>query len=156
MMGMVYQWKPESRIKIDAQKAGEEMERIRVRNNGRLDIHALVKAAKAKASPFHEHFDWDDKIAADKHRLQQASHLIVCIEVMIEEQPESKPIRAFVSVVRDADRSYTSINHAMSDDELRQQVIRQAWSELAAWKARHAELVEFARVFSVIEEVKVA
>lgn len=156
MMAMVYQWKPEARIKIDAQSAGEEMERIRVRNNGRLEPRAVLKAAKAKSSPFHNHFEWDDQIAAGQYRLAQAGHLIRCIEVTIEDQPQTKPIRAFVSVIRDEDRSYTSVAHAMSDAELREQVIKQAWAELAAWKARHAELIEFARVFAVIEEVKAA
>lgn len=155
-MGMVYSWRPEAHIKIDAQRAGEEMERIRVRQNGRLESKDVVKAAKPKSSPLHPHFEWDDRAAADAYRVTQAGYLIRSIQVEIAKPTgELAPIRAFVSVVRDEDRSYTSVEHAMSDDELRQQVVQQAWSELQSWRKRHAELVEFAKVFAVIEKTKI-
>lgn len=151
-MAMVYQWKPGSHVKIDAQAAGEEMEAIRVRNNGRLDTGAVVEAAKDDASPLHDHFEWDDQLAAGAWRNEQAGHLIRCITVTLDKQNgESAPIRAFVSVKRDEDRSYTSVQHAMTDAELRAQVVQAAWAELQAWRQRHAELIEFSKVFAVIE-----
>ena len=154
---MIYQWKPESHIKIDAQAAGLKMEQIRVRNNGRLEPSLVVEEAKKKNSVLHPHFEWDDGIAATKYRKDQASYLIRSIEVTVKDDGgASQPIRAFVSVVREKDRSYTSVQHAMSDEELREQVIKQAWKELQAWKDRHKELMHFAKVFAVIEEVKAA
>jgi hypothetical protein len=65
------------------------------------------------------------------------------------ERPET--IRAFVSVKRDEDRSYTSILHALSDDGLRAQVVAQAWADLEAWHKRYAELAEFAKFFVLIK-----
>lgn len=153
---MIYQWKEGSRISIDAQAAGEEMERIRVVNNGRLDAKDVVIAAAEAASPLHEHFEWNDAAAAERWRLEQAGHLIRCITVEIGEHEGTEPIRAFVSVVRDEDRSFTSIQHAMSDVDLRKQVISQAWTELEAWRKRHAELIEFARVFTAIDQARPA
>lgn len=156
-MGMVYQWKPEARVKVDPQVAGEELERIRVWNNGRLEAANVVEASKEPEAPLHHEFEWDDKTAADKWRLDQAGYLIRSITILAEKPDgDAAPVRAFVSVKRDEDRSYTSIAHALSDEELRAQVIRQAWAELEAWRHRHAELVEFAKVFSLIDQARAA
>jgi hypothetical protein len=152
MMGMVFQWKPEAHCKVDAQLAGEEMERIRTKANGRLTPQGLVDASRDPSAPLHPEFEWDDDEAAKAWRRNQASYMIRSITVLREAGAEDEaPIRAFVSVMREEDRSYTSIAHALSDEELRAQVVAQAWSELAAFRKRYAELKEFAQVFALLE-----
>ena len=95
--------------------------------------------------------------AATASRLDQAGNLIRAIDVVItKDETEAKPIRAFVSVVRDKDRSYTSVQHALSDADLRAQVVAQAWAELEAWRKRHAELVEFAALFAAMDQARAA
>lgn len=154
---MIYQWKSGAHIKIDAQKAGEEMESIRTRNNGRLEADHVVHAARDETSPLHPHFEWDDEAAAGKYRNEQAGHLIRCITVEMPKRDGTEaPMRAFVSVVRDEDRSYTSVAHALADPELRRQVLNQAWRELEAWRQRNAELTELAEVFSAIDQARPA
>lgn len=149
---MIYKWKPQGApAGIDAQVAGEELERIRTFNNGRLEPKSVVDASRPKDAPLHPAFEWNDKKAAESWRQDQASHMIRHIEVTVDETGEKPPIRAFVSVKREEDRSYTSIQHALSDNDLRAQVVAQAWSDLEAWRKRYAELVEFAKVFAVIE-----
>jgi len=152
---MIYKWKTGSHHSpdIDAQVAGEELERIRVRHNGRLENADVVDAAKDERSPLHPAFEWDDETAAHAYRLDQAGNLIRAVDVVIEKPSgEARPIRAFVSVKRDEDRSYTSVQHALSDVDLRAQVVAQAWAELEAWRKRHAELVEFAAVFATMDQ----
>ncbi len=153
----VYRWKPGSTAKVDAQVVGETLEALRVRQNGRLESEDVLDVARDPTSPLHPHFEWDDSIAAEAHRLDQARYLIRSIEVEVEKADAPPvPIRAFVSVQRDADRSYTSTAHALSQPDLRAQVLAQAWRELEAWRNRHAELVEFARVFATIDEARPA
>lgn len=155
-MAMVYRWKPLTSVAVDAQAAGEELERIRVSRNGRLVQEDVVAEAKDKANPLHPAFEWNDRKAAHAYRLDQAGYMIRSITVVMsepEQEQEREPIRAFVNVQRDDDRSFTSIAHAMSDEDLRAQVIARAWKELHDWRKRHAELVEFARLFTVIDEV---
>lgn len=156
MGAMVYSWRPGVSPAVPAQVAGEEMERIRVHNNGRLTQEDIVEAAKPKTAPLHPAFEWNDKKAAEQWRLEQASYMIRHIAVAVSGSADRAPIRAFVNVTRDEDRSYTSIAHAMSDGELRHQVIAAAWKELEDWRKRHTELVEFARLFTVIEELRPA
>lgn len=150
---MIYKWKNGAGpTGIDAQAAGEELERIRVHNNGRLEPRFVVEASRPREAPLHNAFEWNDKKAADAWRQNQASYMIRHVDVVVEEGDKPPtPIRAFVSVKRDEDRSYTSIQHALSEDELRQQLVAQAWSDLEAWRKRYAELVEFAKVFALIE-----
>lgn len=152
-----YVWKPGSKAKVDAQVAGEELERIRTWRNGRLDPQDVIEASRDPGAPLHPAFEWDDAKAAVEHRREQAKYLIRSVEVVIDRgAAEASPIRAFVSVERDADRSYTSTFHALADPELRRQVVASAWRELEAWQKRHAELVEFAGIFAQIDKARVA
>lgn len=151
---MIYKWKEERAYRVPAQVVGQELEKLRTKFNGRLEPDMVVHVAKSASHPLHELFEWDDNVAAQAYRVGQARAVIRSIEVVIEEAPKSKPVRAFVSVVRDRDRSYTSVQHAMSDEDLRKQVLMQAMSELEAWRKRYAELVELANVFAAIDEAR--
>lgn len=156
-MGMVYQWTSGAHCSVPAQTAGEEMERIRVRQNGRLEAADVVRESRDPAAPLHPEFEWDDDKAADAYRVEQAKYLIRHIAVEMQtRQGDDTPVRAFVSVVRDSDRSYTSTAHALSDVELRQQVLASAWRELESWRNRHAELTELAEVFATIDQARAA
>lgn len=153
---MIYQWREGARQAAEAQPVGEELERLRIRHNGRLEPEWVVHAAKRLENPLHPLFEWDDSVAAQNWRVDQARAVIRAVEVVIEEAKEAKPVRAFVSIVRENDRSYTSIADAMSDPELRGQVLRNALKELEAWRHRYAELVELATVFAAIDEARPA
>jgi hypothetical protein len=154
---MIYQWKPEARVKVDAQKAGEELERIRTWHNGRLEAKDVVEASRERGAPLHAAFEWNNARAAAAYRIEQAKYLIRSIEVVVDSAiEEARPVRAFVSVVRDEDRSYTSVSHALADPDLRRQVLVGALRELEAWRDRYAELVELANVFAAIEEARTA
>ena len=115
----------------------------------------MVEESRDPAAPLHPAFEWDDKKAATAYRVEQASHIIRHIDVVIDKgNGDNSPIRAFVSVKRDEDRSYTSVLHALSDEVLRAQVLAQAWGELEAWRRRHAELAEFADIFAQIDKAR--
>lgn len=152
---MIYQWKDGGRHKVAAQTAGEELERIRVRQNGRLEAADVVRESREPSAPLHPEFEWDDVKAADAHRVSQAMAIIrhIAIEMPKRDGPDT-PVRAFVSVVRDEDRSYTSVAHALADPDLRQQVLDQAWRDLEAWRKRNAELTELAEIFASIDQAR--
>lgn len=154
MMVMVYKWNWTPAGGVDAQIAGEELERIRTWNNGRLDPAQVVNESKSKGAPLHPCFEWNDKVAAASYRIEQAKFIIRSIDVVVEKAKAPKETRAFVSVVRDDDRSYTSTAHALSDKELRQQVVDEALRALEAWRKRYAELTELADVFAAIDQAR--
>jgi len=158
---MVYKWKDGARVPpgADAQIVGNEIERLRDRSGGLLTAKQLLKAAKAKRSPLHRHFEWDDTAAAEKYRQAQASYLLRVVVVAADEGEEPfAPVRAFVTVGDDDEpqpRTFTHIRAAMRDDGLREQVLARAKKEVRAWRQRYAGLDAFAALFAVIDEVAV-
>ena len=116
----------------------------------------VVHYAKSSNHPLHPLFEWDDNVAAQAYRVDQARQVIRSIEVVVDEAPRAKPTRAFVSVVQDRSRHYTSVQVAMSDEQLRGQVVAQALVELEAWRKRYAELMELANVFAAIDQARAA
>lgn len=153
MGAMAYQFKEGFRFEnVNPQKAGERIEKIRARTNGLLTPEHVVEDARSVRSPLHNAFEWNDTVAAEKYRLDQASYLIRAIIVVPQgETSDRPPLRAFVNVKKDEQRGYTSLDVAMSDSDLRAQVVQQAWSELLGWRERYREYQELAKVFSVID-----
>jgi hypothetical protein len=59
-----------------------ELEAIRGKHRGRLTPLAVVDAARSKSHPLHKEFEWDDKKAAHRQRLDRARELISYIVVV--------------------------------------------------------------------------
>jgi len=51
--------------------------------DGRLYPADVVNAARPKSSPLHRYFDWDDRSAAEKYRLDQARALIRSVQAEV-------------------------------------------------------------------------
>lgn len=155
-MSVRYAWSPGARYSGDVQRVGSELERIRRAAAGKLEPEAVVEHARSANSILHPLFEWDDKAAADAYRVSQAGDLIRAVHVDVTHSniAEPKLIRAFVSVERDGERSYTSTLHAMSDAELRRQVVRQAFLDFEALRKKHAELSELAGIFEAIDQAR--
>lgn len=156
-MPVTYGWRPGSRVSLDAQVVGKEIERLAKCHNGVLEPGHIVEDARPDTSPLHPHFQWNDSAAAEMYREGQARDLVRCLTVDISRSNlEARPIRAFVNVETGGERGYVSTAMAMSSRELRKQVIEKAFSELEAWRQRHAELTELARIFSIIDSEREA
>lgn len=151
-MSVRYAWRPGSRVSIDAEKAGRELASIE-RKAGELTPAVVLERARSANSSLHDHFEWDDSIAAEQHRLGQAGELIrsITVDVSRSNVEPAKPTRAFVSVERKGERSYVGIQTAMSDADLRRQLLERAWAELASFRARYADLKELAGVFAAMD-----
>ena len=61
-----------------------ELERIAAKNGGILTPDIIKKEAKSPKSPIHDQFDWDDSVAAEKWRTQQARQLIRSVKIEIK------------------------------------------------------------------------
>ena len=154
---MRYKWVEGSKISLDAQVIGKELESLRKQNDGKLTKEIVVAVARSKNSPLHDAFEWDDDKAAEQYRLQQAGYIIRSVAVVFEnpDTDEDTEIRAFVSVIQDEDEkpSYTSLSVAVQDEDLRKQVFENALRDLNAWKKKYAYLKIFDRVFNEIEQI---
>lgn len=152
-MPVSYGWRPGSRVSLDAQKVGEAIAKLQKAANAPLEPETIVEAARDKKSVMHAHFEWDDAKAAGAYRTDQARELVRSLTVEVSRSNiEPRFVRAHVSVESGGDRGYVSTAVAMGSQELRRQVIARAWSELEAWRQRHAELTELGRIFSMIDQ----
>lgn len=151
-MSVKYAWRPGSRVSIDADKAGRELARIE-KSEGELTPTAVLDRARSANSSLHGHFEWDDNIAAEQHRLSQAGELIrsIVIDVTHSNVEPPKATRAYVSVQRESGRSYVATQTAMSDVELRRQVLDRAWAELEAFRRKYGDMQELAKVFAAMD-----
>ena len=121
----------------DPQAIGEAIERVRLDRGGELHPGDLVDAAKDPASVLHRHFEWDNKVAAESYRLDQARAIIRLVRVVDKDGDQS---RAFVSIRSDHGVSYRSIGDVLQSKDLRERVLEQAEKDLAAWQTRYREL----------------
>lgn len=153
-MSVRYAWRPGSRVSIDADKAGRELASIE-RKEGELTPTVVLERARSANSSLHDHFEWDDSKAAEQHRLTQAGELIrsITVDVSRSNVEPPKPTRAFVSVERQGERAYVGVQTAMSDAELRRQVLERAKAELRAFRERYADLQELAGIFAAMEKI---
>lgn len=145
---MVYQFKKGSRIKVDPQVAGAMLEELETENN--LTAKALVDVNRPEDAPLHDEFEWDDSVAAEAYRENQARHIINSLEVVIEEAP---PVRAFFNIQRTTSE-YQHITAILKTPDAREELFKQALSELLAFKRKYSELTDFSKVFDAIDEVE--
>ncbi len=146
---MIYKWKIPV-FGVSAQDAGEELERIKT-ERGFLSPEAVVDESRPPEAPLHGCFEWDDAIAAEKYRCQQASHIIRSITVDIERPSNDTPVsvRAFVAIPG----GYTDIITAIKTPDYHAEILREALDELSAFKKKYNDLCELSLVFEAIEKV---
>ena len=127
------------RPRADPQQIGEALEEIRLGNGGQLHPGAVVESARDAKSPLHSHFEWDDRKAAELHRMDQARALIRSIRV-IDDEDRVRP--AFLSIRADDGVGYRRFADVVSSPDLRQRLLEQAQRDLDAWTQRYRELRE--------------
>lgn len=126
----------------DAQVIGLALEKINQQNEGMLKPQAVVDAARNKRNPLHKHFEWDDEIAAEQYRQDQARHIIRIVRV-VDEDSEEGTQRAYQSVnIVGSGKSYRSVADIKSSAEFQAAILKQADRDLEAFQRRYRQLTE--------------
>ena len=132
--------------KVSAQVVGELCEQLEM--NGGLTPKALLDASRDPSSPTHCVFEWDDTVAAEKYRIEQARLLISRIRVIqttdMEERQAQKE-RAFVSTPGGTS-VYASLNNALQKDEWKNYLLEQARRDMELFAAKYRRLEQLASV----------
>jgi hypothetical protein len=87
-----FSWHANYRPKADAQKVGEELERLRQRD-GTITVDVALDEARSTDSPLHALCTWEDGIAAENWRRDEIRRAIRSIKVIT---PDLANYRAFV------------------------------------------------------------
>lgn len=107
--------------------------------NGELTAPLVLSEAASPSSPLHRHFEWDDSVAGQKYRLEQARDLIrsVRIEVLDDSPSGPRRVRAYLNAVDESGRSYRRTEDVVANDRLRSDVMASWEREINALKARN-------------------
>ena len=151
----IFYWRPGTQFKVDPMAAGVELKRIIESNGNRVDANRIVDEAANPLNPLHGAFEWDDTKAAHEHRLWQARHLAGSLQFRLI-TPDKRELsgRVFVQISKPEGgprKDYTLTTYALSNVDLRAEVLRTALLELAAFRRKYSDLSELAQVIQIID-----
>jgi len=150
-----YFWK--RNLPVPAQMAGEYLEELEKKHSA-LTPEIVLEESRDENAVLHKCFEWDDAKAAEGYRLVQARNIIRNITVKIEKQDSPALItRAFVNVQDESTQEkgrFVSVEIAVTDEEMKKQVLKNALYELQLFKNKYAECYELGKIFADIEELE--
>ena len=150
---MVYSWKDQFSYKIPAEVVGKEFEKLE-RKNGGVTRENVLDSARSSNSPLHELFEWNDTVAAEQYRLQQATTLICALHIEVDSQDdEPQKLRAYVNVGDERSGRFINIDTAFQNNETRDIVLERALRELKAFEKKYRALSEFSSLFAEINKL---
>ena len=116
----------------------------------------LEYAASHPDSELHSCFEWDDSVAANKHRVTQAAYILRSVAIVRKDDPRGTQVRMFVNIERteDSPSKYVNTQKAMADDEMRAVVLGRVEHELKSIRRKHRDLHELATVWSSIDSLE--
>lgn len=151
---MVYKWK--FNMGVPAETAGAELERME-KKHGVVTPKLVLEESRGKTAPLHKCFEWNDSIAAEKYRLNQAGQIIKNLVVILDDYQQSEPVRAFVNVVSETPAKtgeFINIVSAIQAEETRTTVLANALKELQEFKKKYKGFEELAGIFTEIDKLK--
>ena len=128
---------------LSAEQAALELETIR-KKYGDLKPQYVVAESKKKGSYLHDYFEWDNKKAADKWRIEQARWLLRNINVEIIHNEVSAKVRAFVHVREEKKlpRNYVPIQEAIINDQAYQDLLEQSKEDMENFISTYSQITE--------------
>ena len=137
-------WKTNLFGDADAQKVAEEI------GEQNTTPEEILEKAKDPDSELHKCFEWDDTVAAEKYRLQQA-RTIMCNLVWVTEDKKDE-VRVFYNLTFEKSEYHPTKLILQKPDEY-QALLNKAKGELAAFKKKYSMLKELKKLFEDIEEL---
>jgi hypothetical protein len=112
--------------------------------HGALTPHLVVTTFRPKTHPCHGSLNWDDKAAAEAHRLDQARALIRSVTIVyVEEEDDDRRIRAWQTVRDDNGQRFEPIQKIAEDEFLAELVLRDMEREWKQLRDRYDRFAEF-------------
>lgn len=130
----------------DAQKVADEIVSI----GDSATPRQIVDKAMDKRTELHKCFEWDNDVAADQYRLQQARQIThhLVIEEHFDANEDKPPIRFLVKTSQV--EGYKPIERVFRQDDEYQKLLARAMAELRAFKQKYSRLSELSEIFDLI------
>lgn len=141
---MKAEWRVKGIYKADAQKVADEI------GNDKITPQEMIEKARNEKSELHKCFEWNDTIAAEKYRLQQARNVLAML-VFKPKTEEEQQVRIF-SLTTEKSVYQPTKQFLVQSDEY-QDLLKRALAELETFKRKYSTLNELEEVFKAIEEL---
>lgn len=123
-----------------------QLTEIRDAHGGELKPEYVLDAARDPDHPLHSRFEWDDSVAAEKYRLEQAHTLIQKAKIAYQAPGKDGPprlTRAFVAIQAAEGHVYDPVQEVAVDPLRRKMALANMEREWRALYSRYKEFEEF-------------
>ncbi len=113
---------------------------------GQLTPNIVVDEARDPGHPLHNRFEWDNSVAGEAWRRQQAHELIRSVRIVYREATEKEParkVRHWHAVRNENGHVYEPAPKVAADPLLRQMVLRDMEREWRQLQNRYGQFQEF-------------
>lgn len=141
---MTAQWRIDGIYKADAQKVADEI------GDGKVTPQEVLEKARDENSELHKCFEWNDSVAAEKYRLQQAGQVLRML-VFTPKNEEQPPLRIFH--ITEEKNVYQPTKMFLKNEDEYQSLLKRAINELNAFKQKYHTLSELEEIFKMIDEL---
>lgn len=145
-----YRYKFGGLHKVPAEIAGRICQELTESEDG-LTPQKLVEVSRDEDHPLHGEFEWDDTIAAEAYRVEQAKKLIRDITI-VQGETAKKADRGFV-ITPGGNHMYVPLNDALSNEEWKNNLLEAAKRDMIAFVAKYRRLTELTKVIEPMTDL---
>lgn len=151
------------KTKQEREAIAAELSRIESLNGGRLTADDVVAAAAEKNSILHALFEWDNRKAAAKFRLDQARSLIARVRVVVRNERTTISVVGYIRDpdAKDGEQGYVKTISLIGDHERSRRALDDEFARASSALRRAQELAtafglegEVAIVAESVDEVR--
>jgi len=143
-MASVATWRVKGLFKADAQKVADEI------GDRKVSAQELVDMARDENTELHKCFEWDDSIAAEKWRVQQA-RIVLSGLVFRTENKEDVPVRIYSLTTERT--VYQPTTHFLKQPDEYQALLQRAKARMTAFIREFETLSELENVIEAMKEI---
>lgn len=137
-----------TRFGADAQKCYEEILEI-CDDVGSASPRAILEKARDESTELYKCFTWDDGVAAEKWRTQEARLVVRQLVIKEVEVPKDRPeVRLLYKT--DNESGYKPTHIIVKQEDEYKALLKRAYAELRAFKAKYSMLEELQELFDLI------
>jgi hypothetical protein len=129
----------------------EELKVIAKKHNNILKAADVVKYAENELSALHKCFEWNDGVAAEKYRLEQAENIIRVQYVKVDVEEKTYSVREWISPSNErGEGTYHNICKVLKSKSLKETMLEDAYNELKTFRNKYKALTELTSVHNAI------
>lgn len=112
-----------------------------------LTPRMVLNVARDPQHPLHGQFEWDDRVAGERYRIEQARVLIRSFRITYrDDMNERHEVRSYVSTLSETGPVYRATEEVVSDDVARAVLLRALERDLNLLHRKYGHLEEFAAI----------